>query len=153
MMWIFAEHHGIPASRGAGGASRPIRYSKPLEPRKFDRDVHDLGFIFMSTYYRWYELDAGRRAGRSRDARRDVRWRCASTRKADYLRSFVSADSLFIDIMMNVGIIFYAALERAMTACWTVAHARTASPRAACWCAATVPPRTKASSTWKPASS
>ena len=31
--------------------------------------------------------------------------------KGQYLRSFVSDDSLFIDIMMNVGIIFYAALE------------------------------------------
>src|SRR6266542_5276675 len=26
-----------------------IRYSEPLEPRKLDRNVHDLGFIFMST--------------------------------------------------------------------------------------------------------
>ncbi len=31
--------------------------------------------------------------------------------KGQYLRSFVSEDSLFIDIMMNVGIIFYAAIE------------------------------------------
>ena len=29
-----------------------------------------------------------------------------------YLRSFVAEDSIFIDIMMNVGIIFYAARER-----------------------------------------
>ena len=38
------------------GWSRPIRYTKPLEPRKHDRDVHDLGFLFLSTYYRWYRL-------------------------------------------------------------------------------------------------
>ena len=31
--------------------------------------------------------------------------------KGQYLRSFVADDSLFIDIMMNVGIIFYAARE------------------------------------------
>jgi unsaturated chondroitin disaccharide hydrolase len=31
--------------------------------------------------------------------------------KGRYLRSFVSQDSLFIDIMMNVGIIFYAAQQ------------------------------------------
>ena len=30
----------------------------------------------------------------------------------EYLSSFVSPDSLFIDIMMNVGIIFYTAIER-----------------------------------------
>jgi unsaturated chondroitin disaccharide hydrolase len=31
--------------------------------------------------------------------------------KGQYLRSFVAEDSLFIDIMMNVGIVFYAARE------------------------------------------
>src|SRR3954451_4347523 len=25
-------------------------YSRVLEPRRFDRDVHDLGFLFFSTY-------------------------------------------------------------------------------------------------------
>src|SRR5262249_26625769 len=29
-------------------------YSRPLEPRRFDRDVHDLGFLFFSTYLRWF---------------------------------------------------------------------------------------------------
>jgi unsaturated chondroitin disaccharide hydrolase len=33
--------------------------------------------------------------------------------KGEYLRSFVSEDSLFIDIMMNVGIVFHAARETA----------------------------------------
>ena len=37
---------------------------------KYDRDVHDLGFIFMSTYYRWFQLTqdsvAARRAGGGR---------------------------------------------------------------------------------------
>ena len=33
-----------------------VRYSKALESRKDDRDVHDLGFIFYhGTYRRWYE--------------------------------------------------------------------------------------------------
>ena len=27
---------------------------KALEARKHDREVHDLGFLFFSTYYRWY---------------------------------------------------------------------------------------------------
>ncbi len=31
--------------------------------------------------------------------------------KGQYLRSFLAADSLFIDIMMNVGIVFHAARE------------------------------------------
>ena len=27
-----------------------VRYSRPLEPRKFDHEVHDHGFMFLSTY-------------------------------------------------------------------------------------------------------
>ena len=87
-----------------------IRYSKPLEPRKNDRDVHDLGFIFFSTYYRWYRM--------TRDpAIREVVIQAGRTLakrfndNGQYLRSFVAEDSIFIDIMMNVGIIFYAARE------------------------------------------
>ena len=86
------------------------RYSKRLKPRQFDRDVHDLGFIFNSTYGRWYELTRDPalnavliQAGRTMA----LRFR----EKGEYLRSFVSEDSLFIDIMMNVGIVFYAARE------------------------------------------
>src|SRR5438094_9007581 len=86
------------------------RYSRPLEPRQYDREVHDLGFIFTSTYKRWFDLtgdtqlksvlvQAGRTMG--------LRFR----EKGAYLRSFVAEDSLFIDIMMNVGLIFYAARE------------------------------------------
>jgi unsaturated chondroitin disaccharide hydrolase len=109
LMWIFAKRHGA-TEEGDYWMEQAIRYSKPLEHRKYDRDVHDLGFIFLSTYYRWYNLthdpelqqvliDAGRTlAMRFKD-------------KGQYLRSFVSDDSLFIDIMMNVGIIFYAARE------------------------------------------
>ena len=39
--------------------------------------------------------------------------------KGRYLRSFLAEDSLFIDIMMNVGIIFYAAQQTGDSArCW-----------------------------------
>ena len=104
MMWILA-------ARGeAGWREEAIRYSRPLEPRQFDREVHDLGFIFMSTYYRWLELtgepglkDVLIQAGRTMGLR--------FKEKGEYLRSFVSEDSLFIDIMMNIGIVFYAARE------------------------------------------
>src|SRR5262249_51050623 len=72
--------------------------------------VHDLGFIFLSTYYRWYRLtneqklnDVLIQAGRTMS----LRFR----EKGQYLRSFVGENSLFIDIMMNVGIVFYAARE------------------------------------------
>ncbi len=108
MMWIFEKR-----SDGAEAAywlEKAISYSKPLEPRKLDREVHDLGFIFFSTYHRWFRKtrDAALnevliQAGRTMSLR--------FKEKGRYLRSFVADESLFIDIMMNVGIIFYAAQE------------------------------------------
>jgi unsaturated chondroitin disaccharide hydrolase len=109
MMWIIYGQQ--PQGPEAGfWREQAIRYSRPLEPRKLDRNVHDLGFIFMSTYYRWYQFTPD-------PALRDVLIQAGRTmslrfkEKGQYLRSFVSEDSLFVDIMMNVGIIFYAALE------------------------------------------
>ncbi len=83
------------------------KYSRLLEPRRFDRAVHDLGFLFFSTYLRWYRLtgdpalkDLLIDAGRTLALRRQ---------HGGYLASFLGPDSLFIDIMMNVGIILWAA--------------------------------------------
>ena len=102
-LWMLAERTGDPWFR-----ERAEHYSRLIEPRKDDRDVHDLGFLFWSTWRRWYELtgDPAKdavvvHAGRTLAMRFNERGR--------YLRSFLAADSLFIDIMMNVGIIFYAA--------------------------------------------
>jgi unsaturated chondroitin disaccharide hydrolase len=110
MMWIF---HRRAMEAGSGNQywmDKAIDLSRALEPRQFDRDVHDLGFIFLSTHYRWYQItreprlnDVIVQAGRTM-AQRFVE-------KGQYLRSFVSEDSIFIDIMMNVGVIFYAARE------------------------------------------
>jgi unsaturated chondroitin disaccharide hydrolase len=83
------------------------QYSKPLEPRRFDRDVHDLGFLFFSTYLRWFHLTGDPAlqqvlfdAGRTLALRRQ---------KGGYLASFIGPQSLFIDIMMNVGLILWTA--------------------------------------------
>jgi unsaturated chondroitin disaccharide hydrolase len=110
MMWLFVRHLGSGNPESEYWMEQAIRYSKPLEPRKNDRDVHDLGFIFFSTYYRWYRM--------TRDpAIREVVIQAGRTLakrfndNGQYLRSFVAEDSIFIDIMMNVGIIFYAARE------------------------------------------
>src|SRR5215813_976391 len=51
MMWIFYEETKDPQWRELA-----VAYSQTLEPRKDDREVHDLGFIFYhGTYRRWYE--------------------------------------------------------------------------------------------------
>ncbi len=86
------------------------RYTTPLEARKGDRDVHDLGFIFLTTYLRWYRLTGG-------DALRRVVIEAARTlamrfqERGRYLCSFFGPESLFIDIMMNVPILYWAARE------------------------------------------
>lgn len=86
------------------------QYSRPLETRQHDQDVHDLGFIFFSSYYRWYQTTKEpdlnvvlMQAGQTLSRRFQD--------KGQYLHSFVAENSLLIDIMMNVGIVFYAAKE------------------------------------------
>ena len=104
IMWILC------AGGDASWREPAERYTRRLEPRKFDREVHDLGFVLGSTYGRWHDLDphpelneALIQAGRTMA----LRFR----EKGGYLRSFVAENSLFIDIMMNVGIVFRAARE------------------------------------------
>jgi unsaturated chondroitin disaccharide hydrolase len=112
MMWLFRRHQAErgDASQAEWWLDKAIEYSKPLEPRQFDRDVHDLGFIFLSTYYRWYQLTRDPELNKvlvQAGQTLALRFR----ERGQYLRSFVAENSLFIDIMMNVGIIFYAARE------------------------------------------
>src|SRR5262249_40045797 len=102
IFWLLHKHMGEAQWR-----QWAEHYSRPLAPRRFDRTVHDLGFLFFSTYLRWSHLtgDAALRdvlidAGRTLALRRQ---------QGGYLASFVGPQSLFIDIMMNVGIIFWAA--------------------------------------------
>jgi unsaturated chondroitin disaccharide hydrolase len=105
MMWQFFQRSG-----NADWGHLAEHYSKLLEHRQHDRNVHDLGFIFLSTYLPWYQA-TGRQdihavliqAGRTLAMR--------FMEKGRYLRSFVAPESLFIDIMMNVPIIYYAARE------------------------------------------
>ena len=61
MMWMFHKHCEPESPDAKFWLEQAIRYTKPLEPRKLDRDVHDLGFLFLSTYYRWYRADAASR--------------------------------------------------------------------------------------------
>jgi len=102
-LWLLAQQTGDRFFR-----DQAEHYSLLIEPRKDDRDVHDLGFLFWSSWKRWLDLtgDPAKdevlvHAGRTLALRFNQRGR--------YLRSFLAPDSLFIDIMMNVGIVFYAA--------------------------------------------
>ncbi len=56
MLWILARHTGDPWWR-----ERAEHYALLIEHRKTDRDVHDLGFLFLPTWKEWYDCD--RRSG------------------------------------------------------------------------------------------
>lgn len=104
-MWVLSKHDDSHFWR-----QQAERYSLLLKGREFDREVHDLGFTFWHSWRTWFldtnqaELDevliqAGKTMG--------MRFH----EKSGFLRSFLAEDSTFIDIMMNVGIVFYAALR------------------------------------------
>ena len=111
MMWIFHEETGDPV-----GVSWPMKYSKPLEPRKDDREVHDSASFSITAL-----TSVGTKRPNAKvipiQSLKDVVIHAGQTlalrfnERAGCLRSFHGEDSNFIDIMMNVGIIFYAALR------------------------------------------
>jgi unsaturated chondroitin disaccharide hydrolase len=115
MMWIFARHTGDPYWRG-----KAEHYSRLIEHRKHDDAVHDLGFLFWPTWKQWYDItgdvtlnEVVIEAGRTMASRFNARGR--------YLPSFVAPESCFIDIMMNVSIVFYAARELEAPELWKIA--------------------------------
>ena len=122
-MWIFAEH-----DIGRGWRERAEHYSRLVENRQFDRDVHDLGFVLAPTWKKWWELDGDA-------ATKEVALQGGRTLamrfndKGRYLRSFLAEDSLFIDIMMNVGLIFWTARETGDQALLDVARRHCATTR------------------------
>jgi unsaturated chondroitin disaccharide hydrolase len=124
-LWMLSRRAPDDAAR-PGFRAAAEHYSALLEERRFDDTVHDLGFLFWSTYRRWFEqtgeprlnevlIDAGRTTA--------ARFRPAG----GYLPSFRDPGSLFIDIMMNVHMALYAAqqtgerelAERAVRHCLT----------------------------------
>jgi unsaturated chondroitin disaccharide hydrolase len=104
-LWLLYEHTNEPYWR-----EKAEHYSRLIEHRKTDRNVHDLGFLFWSTWKRWYDL-TGDAAINDRVIEAGKTMGLRFKEKGQYLRSFVADESLFIDIMMNVGIIFYAAQQ------------------------------------------
>jgi unsaturated chondroitin disaccharide hydrolase len=107
-LWMLARRAGEEERSSFRAAAE--HYSQLIEHRKTDDTVHDLGFLFWSTYRRWFEEtgDASKRdvvveAGRTTASR----YRAAGR----YMPSFRQPDSLFIDIMMNIHMALYAAQQ------------------------------------------
>jgi unsaturated chondroitin disaccharide hydrolase len=115
ILWILAQRRKDQWYR-----EQAEHYSLLIEHRKTDRTVHDLGFLFMPTWKVWYDLTGD-------PAKKQVVIEAGRTlalrfqEKGGYLRSFVAPESLFIDIMMNVGLIFYAAKETQDNLLWRIA--------------------------------
>lgn len=103
MMWIFAARTGDQYWRG-----QAEHYSLLIEERQHDTSVHDLGFVFWSTWKRWFD-QTGDEAIEARVIQAGRTMGLRFNEEGRFLRSFVAPDSCFIDIMMNVGIIFHAA--------------------------------------------
>jgi len=109
MMWLAFERTGDEKWRQAAE-----QYTRALESRKFDRDVHDLGFIFMSTFDRWYRLlDSDdpesswiKQILITAGTIQSFRWK--DTGEDHYIYSFHGPQSLFIDVMMNIRLLFRA---------------------------------------------
>ena len=128
MMWLAFERTGE-----AAWQRRAIEYTETLENRKFDRDVHDLGFIFMSTVERWHNVlpedDPERRRLqdiiKTAGTVQSFRWQGVG--ENHYLYSFNGPQSLFIDIMMNIRLLFRAHQFGASDTLYqkAVTHART----------------------------
>ncbi|RPI92675.1 MAG: glycosyl hydrolase, partial [Chloroflexi bacterium] len=102
-LWLLHQHTGDSYWR-----ARAEHYSRHIAPRRTDRAVHDLGFLFWPTWKRWYDL-TGDPAINAVVVEAGQTLAMRYHEKGRYLHSFLAEDSLFIDIMMNVGIIFYAA--------------------------------------------
>ncbi len=107
-LWLVAAHSSGGYADWYRGAAE--RYTEHLHPRRTDETVHDLGFLFWPTYHRWYALTGEEplrevliTAGRTMASR----FRTAG----GYLPSFRGPESLFIDIMMNVHLVYYAAAQ------------------------------------------
>jgi unsaturated chondroitin disaccharide hydrolase len=102
LIWIFAERTGDPWWR-----EQAEKYSVLVEPRKQDDGTHDVGFLITHSWGRWHELDPSKRTEEVLiEAGRTLAKSFNTTGK--YLKTWVDDGSSFIDIMMNVGIIFQA---------------------------------------------
>lgn len=102
-LWLISGHVRDPWFR-----EMAERYSRLVMGRRKDEGLHDLGFLIWPTWYRWFE--------KTREPAMEavvIEAGCTLARRfrepGGYLCSFLGPHSLFIDIMMNVGVVFYAA--------------------------------------------
>ncbi len=108
-MWILAK-----LLDDAEWRERAEVYTRALAPRRFDRDVHDLGFIFLSSWGRWLDfVDEGdplrqHIVDTMVTAATVQSFRFNGAGEHGFIYSFNGPQSLFIDVMMNVRLLYWA---------------------------------------------
>ncbi len=114
-MWLLYRHTGDPWWR-----QQAEHYCRLIQHRTTDRTVHDLGFLFWPTWKRWYDVTGDEAIKRVViEAGRTLSLRFKE--KGRYLSSFVGDESLFIDIVMNIGIVFYGGQQTGDARLWRIA--------------------------------
>ncbi|WP_082126848.1 glycoside hydrolase family 88 protein [Allosalinactinospora lopnorensis] len=123
MLWMFSDSDGTGWWR-----ERAEEYSGLLEPRKHDTGTHDIGFLFTPSWGRWHQRFPDDRtrdvlitAGRTMAQRYNPRGR--------YLSTWVAPGSTFIDVMMNIEVIFQAAQLSGDAELADIAHAHARTSR------------------------
>lgn len=111
-----------------GWATRARHYTDLVGHRRWDRNVHDLGFVLAPTWRQRLEVDE------DHDSERVLLDGAATlaerfNRQGGYLRSFLAPESVFIDIMMNVGLIAWAAARTGDEALHEIARTHCATTR------------------------
>lgn len=102
-IWALSDRTGSPAWR-----EQAIRYTEAIEPRKHDTGTHDIGFLFTPSWQRWHDHEPSERI-------EDVIITAARSlatnfsEAGSYLRTWVDPGSTFIDIMMNLDVLYFAA--------------------------------------------
>lgn len=103
MIWAIADRTG-----DAQWRARAEHYCLLFEGRKLDTGTHDLGFLFTPSWERWYDHEPTQQiadvivtAARSLATNYNEQGR--------YLRTWVDEGSSFIDIMMNLGLLYRGA--------------------------------------------
>ena len=103
MMWVFAERTGDPFWR-----DQAERYTRSIDPRRLESGIHDIGFLFSPSWGRWHDLDPSEETSDAliRGGRIMASYFNPGGR---YLRTWVDKGSTFVDVMMEVDVIYRAA--------------------------------------------
>ena len=122
-LWLVYQHTEDPWFR-----EKAEHYCRLIEHRKTDRHIHDLGFMFWPSWKRWHDLTGDKAIGDVVvEAGRTMALRFRE--RGEYLRSFVDESSSFVDIMMNVDVIFHAAIQTGDRALYDIANRHSLTTR------------------------